>query len=191
MMFVRAMKLSSFRSCTALTVSCSLILNMSTARAEGAKAAFSPSEWREFPIQQVDNLSHDTKRFKIGLPSDDHVTGLTTASCIVVKGRDQADTKDVIRPYTPTTLNDTKGHFELVVKAYEMGNVSTFLHKQGPGNMIKVKGPFSKITYEPNMKKHIGMVAGGTGITPMFQVIQEVLKCDHDDTKVTLVYCNQ
>lgn len=37
------------------------------------------------------------------------------------------------------------------------------------------QGPFKKIDITPNMKKEIGMVAGGTGITPMYQVIHEVL----------------
>ncbi len=33
-----------------------------------------------------------------------------------------------------------------------------------------MKGPFSKLKYTANMKKSIGMLAGGTGITPMLQV---------------------
>mgnify|MGYP001807861701 CR=1 FL=1 len=32
------------------------------------------------------------------------------------------------------------------------------------------QGPIKKYPYEANAKKHIGMVAGGTGITPMLQV---------------------
>ena len=31
------------------------------------------------------------------------------------------------------------------------------------------QGPIIKLKYEANMKKSIGMVAGGTGITPMLQ----------------------
>lgn len=34
----------------------------------------------------------------------------------------------------------------------------------------QMKGPIPKYPYQPNIKKHIGMVAGGTGITPMLQV---------------------
>lgn len=39
------------------------------------------------------------------------------------------------------------------------------------GDTIEVKGPKGKFHYEPNMKAHIGMLAGGTGITPMLQII--------------------
>lgn len=36
--------------------------------------------------------------------------------------------------------------------------------------MIEIKGPFPKLPYTANMKKEIGMMCGGTGITPMLQV---------------------
>ena len=38
------------------------------------------------------------------------------------------------------------------------------------GDSLDIKGPIVKLKYEPNMKRAIGMVAGGTGITPMLQV---------------------
>jgi hypothetical protein len=37
--------------------------------------------------------------------------------------------------------------------------------------------PVKKYPYEPNAKKAIGMVAGGTGITPMLQVCMRVCVC--------------
>jgi cytochrome-b5 reductase len=38
------------------------------------------------------------------------------------------------------------------------------------GDTIDVKGPKGKFVYRPNMKRALGMLAGGTGITPMLQV---------------------
>jgi NAD(P)H-flavin reductase len=46
----------------------------------------------------------------------------------MVKGATKADGKFDARPYTPTTLNDEKGHFELIIKSYPEGNVSKHLH---------------------------------------------------------------
>lgn len=40
-------------------------------------------------------------------------------------------------------------------------------------------------------KKKIGMVAGGTGITPMLQVIRAILKDPQDDTEIWLMFGNQ
>ena len=53
-----------------------------------------------------------------------------------------------------------KGHFDLVIKRYENGAVSSYMHGLKPGDKIKVKGPFPKLKIEPNMKKAIGMIAG-------------------------------
>ncbi len=38
------------------------------------------------------------------------------------------------------------------------------------GDTLEMKGPIPKYPYSANAKKKIGMVAGGTGITPMLQV---------------------
>jgi cytochrome-b5 reductase len=40
------------------------------------------------------------------------------------------------------------------------------------------------------MVKEFGMIAGGTGITPMFQVIKAILTNPADKTKVKLIYAN-
>ena len=59
-----------------------------------------------------------------------------------------------------------------------------------PGTRIKVKGPKGQMVYKPNMVREIGMLAGGTGITPMLQIIRAILKNPEDHTIVTLIYAN-
>ena len=59
-----------------------------------------------------------------------------------------------------------------------------------PGVTIKVKGPKGQMVYKPNMVREIGMLAGGTGITPMLQIIRAIMKNPEDKTRVTLVYAN-
>jgi cytochrome-b5 reductase len=77
-----------------------------------------------------------------------------------------------------------------VVKAYPKGKVSSYLHSLSVGDTIEVKGPFQKLQYEANMKKRIGMIAGGTGITPMIQVIKQILSNKDDVTEVDLLFAN-
>lgn len=43
------------------------------------------------------------------------------------------------------------------------------------GDKIGVRGPKGAFIYTPNMVREIGMVAGGTGITPMLQVFRKTL----------------
>ena len=63
------------------------------------------------------------------------------------------------------------------------------------GQLLKVKGPKGAMVYTPNMVKHIGMIAGGTGITPMLQIIRAIIKGrprngGRDTTKVDLIFAN-
>lgn len=53
-----------------------------------------------------------------------------------------------------------------------------------------MKGPILKFRYVPNFKKRIGMLAGGSGITPMLQVIEEIAQNPHDKTEVDLIFAN-
>ena len=51
------------------------------------------------------------------------------------------------------------------------------------------------MVYTPNMCRHIGMIAGGTGITPMLQVIEAIIRNrprngGNDTTKVDLIFAN-
>jgi cytochrome-b5 reductase len=57
---------------------------------------------------------------------------------------------------------------------------------------MKVKGPKGAMVYTPNMVKHFGMICGGTGITPMLQVIRAIIRGREagDRTKVDLIFAN-
>lgn len=59
---------------------------------------------------------------------------------------------------------------DLVVKSYPAGKMSKHMAEMKVGDSLEMKGPIPKIPYKANMKNSIGMVAGGTGITPMLQV---------------------
>ncbi|MBE3044611.1 cytochrome-b5 reductase, partial [Candidatus Bathyarchaeota archaeon] len=44
--------------------------------------------------------------------------------------------------------------------------------------------------YSKAYSKSIGMIAGGTGITPMYQLIRAICADDSDDTRISLIYAN-
>ena len=60
------------------------------------------------------------------------------------------------------------------------------------GQTIKVKGPKGAMVYSPNMVKRFGMIAGGTGITPMLQIIRAIIRgrASGDDTEIDLIFAN-
>lgn len=157
--------------------------------AKKPSSTFTPDEFKPFKLLSSRYESHDTRRFYFALDGPEENFSMPVASCIVAKFTD-ADGKDVARPYTPISSNSTKGHFELLVKKYPKGKMGNHLFAMQPGEELLVKGPFEKFAYKPNMWRHVGMIAGGTGIAPMYQVIRGILENPKDKTNISLIFAN-
>jgi len=158
---------------------------------EEKKVALDPKEFVDFTLREVLPINHNTKIFRFNLATPDTELGLPIASCVVVKcPKADKDGKDVIRPYTPVSSNEQKGYVDLMVKIYPDGIASNYIWNLKKGDKLAIKGPIPKLIIKPNMKKNIGMVAGGTGLTPMLQVAREVLKNSHDKTNVSFIFAN-
>ncbi|KAJ3505095.1 hypothetical protein NLJ89_g7595 [Agrocybe chaxingu] len=78
----------------------------------------------------------------------------------------------------------------MMTATYEKGNISRHVATLNPGDSIRVKGPKGNFLYAPNIVGHLSMIAGGTGIAPMIQVIRAALKNPFDRTTITLIYAN-
>lgn len=152
--------------------------------------ALTPGEFRPMKLVDVEQHSPDTRRFRFAFPDPDMVSGINVASCIVLRCKG-ADGSDVTRPYTPITGPNQPGFMDLLVKRYPDGKMGSHLFSMKRGETIDVKGPFEKIPYTANKYSHIGMVAGGTGITPMYQILREIALNPKDKTKVSLIYLCQ
>lgn len=85
---------------------------------------------------------------------------------------------------------EDRGYVDLVVKKYPNGPMSTHLHDMIPGQRLDFKGPLPKYAWTENKHDHIALIAGGTGITPMYQLARAVFNNPNDKTKVTLVFGN-
>jgi cytochrome-b5 reductase len=46
------------------------------------------------------------------------------------------------------------------------------------------------MVYRPGLVREFGMIAGGTGITPMLQITRAILKNPSDHTKISLIFAN-
>ncbi|OQS06284.1 NADH-cytochrome b5 reductase [Thraustotheca clavata] len=161
----------------------------SVASAEGEKHhALSPAEWRSFRVLSNEKLTHNTHLVRFEFPSENDTSGMKVASFIMAKA--SVNGKNVIKPYTPTSAPTQTGFLDLVVKGYPDGALSKHIVELQPGEALDMKGPLLKFAYQPNSRKHIGLVAGGSGITPMLQVALEILRNPDDHTQVTLIFAN-
>jgi len=125
---------------------------------------------------------------------------------------DEDGESEIERKYTPVpNPNPTdKGFFEMVIKVYspgkpaqfpDGGKMSQWFGKMQVGDEMEFQGPLGHITYLGKGKfqngkkempvKKIGMMAGGSGITPMLQVVDAVLNDKSDPTHVSLIYANK
>ncbi|KDQ16711.1 hypothetical protein BOTBODRAFT_43300 [Botryobasidium botryosum FD-172 SS1] len=152
------------------------------------KPVLDPKEWKEFPLKEKIIISNNTALYRFALPHPEDVLGLPIGQHISVSA--EINGKAITRSYTPTSSDDDKGHFDLVVKAYEQGNISKYLSLLKIGDKVRVKGPKGQFNYHASLSRELGMICGGTGITPMLQVIRAALKNPLDRTKLSLIYAN-
>jgi len=75
-------------------------------------------------------------------------------------------------------------------QSYATGNVSKAIGLLKIGDTIKVRGPKGQMVYRPGLVREFGMIAGGTGLTPMLQIIRAILKNPSDRTKISLIFAN-
>lgn len=104
----------------------------------------------------------------------------------------ELDGKEVARSYTPISSDEDLGYVDFMIKSYPQGNISKHMDSLKVGDTMKFRGPKGAMTYSPNMVKHIGMIAGGTGITPMLQIVRAIQRgrSTGDKTKVDLIFAN-
>ncbi|KAL2927699.1 NADH--cytochrome b5 reductase 1 [Bienertia sinuspersici] len=154
-----------------------------------SKRCLDPEVFKEFKLVKRTELSHNVAKFRFALPTPDTVLGLPIGQHLSCRGKD-ANGEVVIKPYTPTTLDSDVGYFELVIKMYPQGRMSHHFREMREGDYLEVKGPKGRFKYQPGQVKAFGMLAGGTGITPMFQVARAILENPNDKTKLHLIYAN-
>ncbi|KAJ0243736.1 NADH--cytochrome b5 reductase 1 [Hirschfeldia incana] len=153
------------------------------------RGCLDPENFKDFKLVKKQQLSHNVAKFVFELPSSTSVLGLPIGQHISCRGKD-AQGEDVIKPYTPTTLDSDLGRFELVIKMYPQGRMSHHFREMRVGDHLAVKGPKGRFKYQPGQFRAFGMLAGGSGITPMFQVARAILENPTDKTKVHLIYAN-
>ncbi|XP_022993179.1 nitrate reductase [NADH]-like [Cucurbita maxima] len=165
---------------------------------------------KRIPVKLISkiSISHNTRIFRFGLSSKDRVLGLPVGKHIFLCANMEG--KPCMRAYTPSSSVDEMGFFDLVVKVYfknmhpdfpNGGLLSQYLDSLPLGSTVDVKGPLGHIEYmgrgnftvhgKPKFAQKLAMVAGGTGITPIYQVVQAILKDPEDKTEMYVVYANR
>lgn len=117
-------------------------------------------------IIEIENVTHDVKRFAIEKPDDyEFVPGQATEVSINLP-----DWKDEGRPFTFTSLNEWL-HLEFIIKIYQdHEGLTQQLGKLQAGDELIVHEIFGAIQY----KGEGTFIAGGAGVTPFIAIIRQL-----------------
>ncbi|KAJ6111559.1 Cytochrome b5 [Penicillium sp. IBT 18751x] len=149
-----------------------------------------PQNYQRIPLVEKVQLSSNTFRFVFALPNANSVLGLPIGQHVAIRAN--IDGTIVTRSYTPTSNNLDRGRIELVIKCYPDGLLSgRYLANLSIGDEVEFRGPKGAMRYTKGLCRKIGMVAGGTGITPMYQVIRAICENETDTTEISLIYANR
>ncbi|KAJ9636499.1 hypothetical protein H2204_005332 [Knufia peltigerae] len=179
----RASKEKSFSSYAA---------HLSTADPSGPfqpKGCLKQSAYQQFRLRHKEELSDGIWRFVFDLPTKYSILGLPIGQHVAIKTT--VDEHSVVRSYTPVSNNRDLGRLELLVRVYPQGLMGNCLKSLDIGQTASIRGPKGAMRYRRGMIKEIGMVGGGTGITPLFQLIRAICEDKKDSTRVSLVYGNR
>ncbi|KAK4699425.1 cytochrome-b5 reductase, partial [Phenoliferia sp. Uapishka_3] len=176
--------------------------------------ALTSDAFQNFKLESIEKYNHNTSTFAsfhsgensrimlirgsrlqtFALP-EGTTSGMTIASAVVVKSATEGQAlnkngKPAIKPYTPVSAPDVQGKLTFLIKHYPGGVMTEHIFGLKVGDELSIKGPIPKFPYKANEFETVAMIAGGSGITPMWQIIQQIDADPTDKTKAVLVFGN-
>ncbi|KAH7375585.1 nitrate reductase [Plectosphaerella cucumerina] len=157
--------------------------------------------WAKALMTAKSPVSDDSKIFTFDLDTPEQTIGLPVGQHLMIRVRDPVTREAIIRAYTPLSEGTDKGKLDILIKVYETGKMTRALDSMPLGHWIEFKGPVGKFIYEGrglctvggkqrNVKRFV-MICGGSGITPIFQVLRAVMKDAEDQTKCLVLDGNR
>ena len=99
----------------------------------------------------------------------------------------------LFRTFSISSIPNVDNYLTLTVKRIKSGKVTNYLADNlKVGDTLEVTAPSGHffLTPEPAHQKHYVMIAGGSGITPIYSMIGAILKVE-PKSKITLLYANR
>ncbi|KZT38057.1 hypothetical protein SISSUDRAFT_1047659 [Sistotremastrum suecicum HHB10207 ss-3] len=165
--------------------------------------------WKKVRLTEATRISHDSIIYRFALARPDQPLGLPVGQHVFVRLK-RKDTGEIIqRAYTPVSQQNAVGFIDLLIKLYlsspqfpEGGKMTTGFHQLQIDDEIELKGPLGSFVWEGKgvarwrdiqiRPKKLGLICGGSGITPILQVLRGVLQDEEDkETQIWLLNANK
>ena len=206
-----------FAVTTALVGGAMIWAASSLLKGKGSKknaVALDNTKFQPFKLVKKVEISHDTRIYRFALKHPEQKLGLPIGQHMYL--RTTLPSGEVVqRAYTPISSDDDLGYFDLLIKVYNKGvhpkfpdggKLTQAIDAMAIGDSIDVKGPSGRLEYcgKGNLTikgpkdtvrkikvKRLGLIAGGSGITPMMQIVRAILKDANDNVELYLLFGNQ
>lgn len=162
--------------------------NRGTLKPKTQAQVLSAREWRPFQLTSKTEIAPNVYHLVFALPDKESILGLPTGQHVALRATINGST--VSRSYTPISNNTDLGRVELLIKSYPNGLMTQHLAQLPVGSTMDIRGPKGAMKYSTQYARRIGMIAGGTGITPMYQLIRAICEDEADRTQISLLYAN-
>ncbi|XP_076048709.1 NADH-cytochrome b5 reductase-like [Oratosquilla oratoria] len=153
-----------------------------------SNVALSVTQFIEFKITNINKVSPNSFIYTFHIP-ENKCLGLKVGQHAVVK--QHLNGKVITRQYTPISDIRERGFFDVLVKIYSVGRMTSVIKEWKEGDLIPWRGPFGRFEYKVGMHQKLLLLAAGTGIAPMYQIIKAVVENADDETIIYLVYASK
>ncbi|KAH3666572.1 hypothetical protein WICMUC_005641 [Wickerhamomyces mucosus] len=167
-----------------------LLVSIRSLSAYNRRSSILPNKWRSLELVDKTIISRDSAIYRFQLVRSDEILNIPIGYHLATQLEENSKE---IRYYTPISSKFERGFFDILIKSYpnKQDGISKKFATLNPGQFVKFKGPVGRFQYSTNHVKEIGLIAGGSGITPILQVISEIITTPEDLTKISLIYANE
>ncbi|KDQ57289.1 hypothetical protein JAAARDRAFT_70219 [Jaapia argillacea MUCL 33604] len=164
--------------------------------------------WKSAKLVNIQKVNYDSYLYRFALPREDQLLGLPVGQHVFVRLR-RKDTGEVVqRAYTPVSKQGAIGFIEFLIKLYLPtleypvgGKMTSCFHKLVIGDSVELKGPLGSFVWDGpgsavwkgvrRILKEVGMICGGSGVTPILQVLRAILDNAEDPVKIWVISANK
>ena len=150
--------------------------------------ALSTDSYLNCVISAMESITHDVILYTISFLDKDLICNLFPGSHIILQASSKDNTHTITRQYTPISSLTSVGSLDLIIKVYCDGRMSALVREWSIGSVVRIRGPFGSFDIKQNQYKYMSMLACGTGIAPMYQVMRQMLENESEETRIILLY---
>ena len=174
---------------------------------EPSSSFLNSRSWKKAVLHSKVTVSWDTRIFTFKLDHDEQTLGLPIGQHLMIRLRDPVTREIIIRSYTPISDTSKKGYMDVLVKVYfdtkerKGGKMSQAIEALPIGHYVDFKGPIGKFEYLGDGRCKVNnadrdittfiMASGGSGITPIYQVLRAVMQESSEKTKCVVLDGNR